>query len=301
MGKHSQNDHSPNDHSLNKDGLNKDGLSKDDLNEDSPNTQTVSTQQRQGELPLQAAAEVPASSARPAEIVRYNALAAQWWQADGPMWPLHKLNALRAPYVVARVCEELQLPAESSQPLHGLRILDIGCGAGLLSEAMARQGAQVTGIDPAERNIAIAREHAIQQGLTIDYRVGALEALVDEPVFDVVLNMEVVEHVEGLRDFMALSCAHVRPGGLQFVATLNRNPLSFVVAIVGAEYILRWLPRGTHQWRKFVKPAELDGMLVAGGQTVLDRRGVSVNPFTRGYSLTDFLGVNYMLVSRRGI
>ena len=235
-----------------------------------------------------------------AEIERYNALAETWWQPDGPMWPLHRLNALRAPYVVGKIVEHLPRSDGAGLPLVGLRVLDIGCAAGLLSEAMARQGARVTGIDPAERNIAIAAAHAQRSGLDIDYSVGTLEMLADEQ-FDVVLNMEVVEHVEALPEFMAIACARTRPGGLQFLATINRNPLSFLVAIVGAEYVLRWLPRGTHRWGKFVTPGEVVAMLTDGGLTALDKVGVSVNPFTKAYRLTQFLGVNYMMVARRGV
>jgi 2-polyprenyl-6-hydroxyphenyl methylase/3-demethylubiquinone-9 3-methyltransferase len=237
------------------------------------------------------------STASAEEVARYNALAAQWWDPAGPMWPLHKLNALRAPFILD--CVARLLPDPRREGLEGLRVLDVGCGAGLLAEAMARAGARVTGVDPAERNIAIAREHAAAAGLDIDYRVGAVESLPDGE-FDLVLNMEVVEHVTDLPAFMASCCALTRPGGMQFVATINRNPLSFVVAILGAEYVLRWLPRGTHDWRQFVTPAEAEALLAAGGFEVLERRGVSINPLTKRYRLSDFLGVNYMIAARRG-
>lgn len=232
------------------------------------------------------------------ETARYNQLAQTWWQPEGPMWPLHKLNALRAPYVVQQICRQLQLDSTPAQPLDGLRILDIGCGAGLLAEAMAKQGAQVVGVDPAERNIRIAKTHAAASNLSIDYRTGSVDALEDDEPFDVVLNMEVVEHVEHLPLFLAECCAHIKPGGLQFIATINRTPLSWLVAIVGAEYVLRWLPRGTHQWHKFVKPAEVERMLAQHGLQVVDRAGVSINPLTRHYRLVEYLGVNYMLTAR---
>ena len=164
---------------------------------------------------------------------------------------------------------------------------------------MAERGACVVGIDPAERNIRIARRHAEQHGLSIDYRVGSLEALTATETFDVVLNMEVVEHVEHLPSFLAGCCDHTRPEGLHFVATINRTPLSWLVAIVGAEYVLRWLPRGTHDWAKFVRPLEAQDMLERYGQQVVARAGVAVNPVTKHYRLTDFLGVNYMLVAQR--
>ena len=158
--------------------------------------------------------------------------------------------------------------------------------------------ASVTGVDPADRNIAIATSHAEQSGLDIEYLEGSVETLKDRQ-FDIVLNMEVVEHVDNLAFFVSRCNALTRPGGMQFLATINRNPLSWLVAIVGAEYVLRWLPRGTHQWRKFVKPDELKSMLASDGLEVLEYRGVSVNPFNRAYTVTDFTGVNYMLAARR--
>jgi 2-polyprenyl-6-hydroxyphenyl methylase/3-demethylubiquinone-9 3-methyltransferase len=214
------------------------------------------------------------------------------------MWPLHELNKARAPFVLQAAARHFGRSTADQQPLAGLRVLDIGCGAGLLSEAMAWRGATVTGIDPAERNISIARAHAQASGLDIDYRVGAAEALDLSPV-DIVLNMEVVEHVDNLALFMQRCCALTRPGGLQFVATINRNPLSWLIAIVGAEYILRYLPLGTHQWRKFVKPAEAAGFLAEGGLAVAEERGVAVNPVTRTCSVIGFTGVNYMLAAHK--
>lgn len=236
------------------------------------------------------------STINPEEISRFARLAEQWWDPDGPMWPLHKLNTLRAPFIADAIQTHLdvQLPPGS---LSGLKILDIGCGAGLLAESMAARGACVTGVDPAAKNIAIARAHAASSGLDIDYRQGAVESL-SQQQFDVVLNMEVVEHVESLPTFMRHCCQLTRPGGLQFVATINRNLLSLLVAIVGAEYVLRWLPRGTHQWDKFVTPAEMTAMLEDGGQSIVASRGVAVNPFTRHYKLTHSDRVNYMLAAR---
>jgi 2-polyprenyl-6-hydroxyphenyl methylase/3-demethylubiquinone-9 3-methyltransferase len=215
------------------------------------------------------------------------------------MWPLHKLNELRAPYVREQICTHLTVRTAQTAPLTGVRVLDIGCGAGLLSESLAAYGASVVGVDPAERNISIAKAHAEQSGLPIDYRVGSVEALAPDEQFDVLLNMEVVEHVAELPSFIARCCTHVRPGGLHFIATINRNLISWLVAIVGAEYVLRWLPRGTHQWRKFVRPDEVDAMLAPHDHEVLVRRGVSINPITRHYRLSDYLGVNYMITARR--
>lgn len=238
------------------------------------------------------------STVYPEEIERFNKLAATWWNPNGPMWPLHKLNELRAPFVLSCLQQHLPLEDNLAAPLQGLTVLDVGCGAGLLSEAMARFGAHVTGIDPAQSNIAIARQHAEEQGLKIDYQQCTVDAL-PPGQFDVVLNMEVVEHVAQLPDFMATCCERVAAGGVQFVATINRNPLSFLVAIVGAEYILRWLPRGTHQWRAFVKPAEITEMLNTGELEVKVKKGVSVNPITRHYALTDSDTVNYMIMGKK--
>jgi 2-polyprenyl-6-hydroxyphenyl methylase / 3-demethylubiquinone-9 3-methyltransferase len=238
------------------------------------------------------------STVDPAEVARFDQLASTWRDPEGPMWPLHRLNALRAPFIFDAIAQHLTGPRVAAHRLAGLTVLDIGCGAGLLAEAMAGQGARVTAIDPAERNIAIARRHAAGRGLDIDYRACTADALAGLE-FDVVLNMEVVEHVERLPAFMAQCCALTRPGGLQFVATINRNWLSFLVAIVGAEYLLRWLPRGTHTWRRFVTPAETTSLLNAGGLAVVARRGVAVHPLDRTLRLTTSERVNYMMVARR--
>ena len=232
----------------------------------------------------------------PAEIEKFNHLADTWWDSEGPMWPLHKLNAARVPFIVDTLSMYLSVSPAAAEPFAGLKVLDIGCGAGLLSESMARLGASVTAVDPAEQNIRIARDHARRADLDIDYRVGAVEVLRGEQ-FDVVLNMEVVEHVEQLPAFMSRCCALTSPGGMQFVATINRNVLSWLVAIVGAEYVLRWLPRGTHQWRKFVTPEEATGMLADGGLSVVEKRGVVVNPLARAIKVSEYTGVNYMLAA----
>ena len=200
-----------------------------------------------------------------AEVSRYNALAATWWDTTGPFWPLHKLNALRAPFIVEHLCHQFDRDPDEPAPLRNLRLLDIGCGGGILAETVARRGADVTGIDVAEKNIGIARAHAREAGLSIRYLHPPVETLRAEP-YDAVLNMEVVEHVADLSQFMTACCAQVRKDqGLMFVATINRTLLSYLVAIVGAEYILRWLPRGTHQWHRFVRPAELQNLLERDG------------------------------------
>lgn len=238
------------------------------------------------------------ASLDPAEIERFNGLATTWWDPDGPMWPLHKLNAARVPYILDTLGTYLGVSPGAARPLEGVDLLDIGCGAGLLSESLARLGANVTAVDPAERNIRIAVEHARRGGLDIDYRVGSVEAVAGMQ-FDVVTNMEVVEHVEQLPRFLSQCCALTAPGGMQFVATINRNVLSWLVAIIGAEHVLRWLPRGTHQWRKFVTPEELQAMLADGGLSVVDMRGVTVNPLARAIKVSAFKGVNYMLAAAR--
>ncbi len=227
------------------------------------------------------------------EIDQFNGLADVWWDAGGPMWPLHKLNNLRVPFVQQSI--QTHFGAGS---LEGITILDIGCGAGLLSEAMAGLGATVTGVDPAARNISIARQHAQHSNLEIEYLEGSIE-VIHGRCFDVVLNMEVVEHVEDLKAFMTACNVAVAPGGLEIVATLNRNIRSFIFAILGAEYILRWLPKGTHHWRKFVTPLELTRLLIADGLQTFKQAGVSVNPFTRAYRVSQDTRVNYMLLATR--
>ena len=233
-----------------------------------------------------------------AEIARFDALAEQWWDPTGPMWPLHRLNATRVPFIEHQLSA---LSADNGLPvgnLNGLRILDVGCGAGLLSESMALAGASVSAVDASSRNIAIAREHAQTQGLSIDYQVGDITTL-NLPEFDVVLNMEVIEHVNKLPDFFRRCCELCRPGGIQFVATINRNLLSYLVAIVAAEYILGWLPRGTHQWRKFVRPAELTALLADNGFSISESTGVTVNPLQCSVALSSLETVNYMMSARR--
>jgi 2-polyprenyl-6-hydroxyphenyl methylase/3-demethylubiquinone-9 3-methyltransferase len=233
--------------------------------------------------------DATAASVDAREVAFYTQLADRWWDVDGPFWPLHVLNALRVEWIVARLGD----PA-------GLRVLDIGCGGGLLSEALARRGAEVTGIDVTERNVAVAALHAEGAGLAIDYRCESAEALAASGArFDVVLNMEVVEHVADLPGFMDATGTLVAPGGHQFVATLNRTLAGFVIGIVGAEYVARVLPRGTHQWRRFVKPPELAAHLARSGLSIRARTGVRVNPWRRRMTLTDWCGVNYMVHARR--
>ncbi|WP_290635021.1 bifunctional 2-polyprenyl-6-hydroxyphenol methylase/3-demethylubiquinol 3-O-methyltransferase UbiG, partial [Aquisalimonas sp.] len=236
----------------------------------------------------------------PDELARYRALAAMWWQSDGKLWPLHVLNTLRTGYIRDRLAEQYDRDPAEPAPLAGLRMLDIGCGGGLLSEAMARLGATVHGVDVSDSNIRVARLHAREQGLDITYETATAEALAGRGArYDVVLNMEVVEHVADLPAFMAAVNRLVAPGGHTFVATINRNAISFVVAIVGAEYIFRLLPKGTHQWSRFPTPAEIETLMERDGITTIQRTGVKVNPLTRRMWLSPSESVNYMLLARR--
>lgn len=240
---------------------------------------------------------IQAASVDPEEVVRYQRLAAAWWDEAGPFWPLHVLNRVRTDWIVRQLIGELGLDPNASKPLRGLRVLDIGCGGGILSESIAHHGAQVLGIDVTPRNITIARDHAAGQALDVTYRQVALENL-DEPPFDVVLNMEVIEHVVDAQAFLEHCLGVVRPGGILVLATLNRTLAGFVAGIVGAEYLFRLLPRGTHQWRRFVRPSELVRPIEAAGGRIVARSGVAVNPLTRRMRLTRYEGINYMLMAR---
>lgn len=228
------------------------------------------------------------------ETDKFNRLAVQWWDPKGLMWPLHRLNDMRAPFVIEKIQQHF-----NTVSLKGLRILDIGCGAGLLAERMAKQGATVTGIDVAAKNISIARQHAQAQGLVIDYRCGAVEALKDVDDFDVVLNMEVIEHVSDLPLFMSRTCDLTGTGGLMFLATINRTWFSWLTTIVGAEYILGWLPRGTHTWQRYVTPEEAELSLQRGGLSVLSRTGVGMSLWRRHLFLTGNMRANYMMVATK--
>lgn len=232
-----------------------------------------------------------------AELERFNALASMWWDPAGPMWPLHSMNQFRIRVILDVLAAQRVIRRDQDWPLTGLKVLDIGCGGGILSETLARLGAQVTGIDLAERNIRIAQEHARANGLSIDYRFQDVTTLHDE--FDLIFNMEVVEHVGDLPAFMAACYRCLKPGGLTFVSTLNRTPLSFLFAIIGAEYVLKLLPRGTHQWDKFVTPSELESLLNQNGTDVFWRSGIRFNPFARRFSLQRSMAVSYLLGARK--
>lgn len=240
------------------------------------------------------------SSIDPHEVAFYERLSTLWWQTDGPFWPLHRMNGLRAGYIRDRLLEHLGGDAALPEPLRGLRILDIGCGGGILSEAIARLGADVHGVDVVQKNINLATLHADLAGLSIRYETASAEILAGRgEQYDAVLNMEVVEHVAELDVFMSACMRLVKPGGLIFIATLNRTLASWLGAIVMAEHVLRWLPRGTHQWKRFPKPIELENILEQAGLKVIDRTGVGVNPLGLKFHFSRYMGINYILTAAR--
>ena len=235
-----------------------------------------------------------------AEVDRFSAMAAEWWDPTGKFRPLHKFNPVRLTYIRDMVCGQFGRDPRAHRPLEGLRILDIGCGGGLLSEPIARMGADVLGADASEKNIGIAKAHAAGSGVPVDYRAVTAEALAEAgESFDVVLNMEVVEHVSDVDFFLTTCASMVRPGGMTFVATINRTMKAAALAIFAAENVLRWLPRGTHQYEKLVRPEEIEKPLNAAGLTVTDRTGVFFNPLLNQWNLSKDMDVNYMLVARR--
>ncbi len=237
----------------------------------------------------------------PSEVAKFEAMAAEWWDPNGKFKPLHMLNPCRLDYITRQIAAEYGRDLRDSTPFAGLRLLDIGCGGGLLSEPMARLGANVLGADAAERNIPVARLHAEQSGLEIDYRHVAAEALVqDGETFDVVLAMEIIEHVADPQGFMTACQTLLKPGGLLICSTLNRNPKSYLAAIIGAEHIMRWLPKGTHEWSKFITPDELYGLAEGASLTPVDKKGFVFNPITWGWSISDRdLSVNYVIAATK--
>ena len=247
-----------------------------------------------------------AASVDPAEIARFSAIADEWWDPHGKFRPLHRLNPVRLAFVKQVASAHFGRDAAASDALHGLALLDIGCGGGLICEPMARLGASVTGIDPSPTNIEVARLHAADAGLAIDYRAMTAEMLACEAGegtrsdgYDIVLALEVVEHVADLGLFVNTCASCVRPGGLVFFATLNRTLKAFALAIVGAEYLLGWLPRGTHQWSKFVRPEELREFARAAGLASVEQKGIVYDPFSDVWTLSPDMDVNYMMALER--
>lgn len=232
----------------------------------------------------------------PGEIAKFEAMADQWWDPEGKFKPLHMLNPCRLDYIVTQIAAHHGRDTDLDRPFEGLRILDIGCGGGLLCEPMARLGATVVGADAAPRNIPVARIHAGKMGLDIDYRHTTAEDLAAAGErFDAVLNMEVVEHVANPQSYIDACAALLAPDGIMTTSTINRNPKSFLMAIVGAEYVMRWLPKGTHEWSKFITPDELFGLLRTAGLEPVDRTGFVFNPVGWSWSLSHRdLSVNYV-------
>jgi 2-polyprenyl-6-hydroxyphenyl methylase / 3-demethylubiquinone-9 3-methyltransferase len=237
----------------------------------------------------------------PAEVAKFEAMAAEWWDPNGKFRPLHLMNPCRLDYITTQIAAQYERDLKRANPFAGLRILDIGCGGGLLSEPMARLGADVVGADAAPRNIPVAQVHAEAAGLKIDYRVTTAEALAAAgEVFDVVLNMEVVEHVADPLAYLTACHDLLKPGGIMLCSTLNRNAKSFVMAIIGAEWVMRWLPKGTHDWQKFITPEELFALIEKAGLVPLDRKGMVFNPVSWRWSLSARdLSVNYVTTSVR--
>jgi 2-polyprenyl-6-hydroxyphenyl methylase/3-demethylubiquinone-9 3-methyltransferase len=235
-----------------------------------------------------------------AEVAKFSAMAAEWWDPRGKFAPLHKFNPVRLAFIKAEAAAHFGRDPAGLRPFEGLSLLDIGCGGGLLSEPMARLGFAVTGADASEKNIGTAKAHAAQSGLGIDYRATTAEALEAEGhQFDVVLNMEVVEHVADVAGYLAACARLVKPGGLTFVATMNKTLKSLALAKIGAEYVLGWLPRGTHDWNRFLPPADIRAALQESGLTVCKTQGVSFNPIAWDWFLSDDVDVNYMVVAKR--
>ena len=241
------------------------------------------------------------STVDPAEVAKFEAMAAEWWDPQGKFKPLHMMNPVRLDYITRQIAAEFGRDLTQPAPFAGLRLLDIGCGGGLLSEPMARLGAEVVGADAAAGNIPVARVHAEEQGLAIDYRHTTAEALVvGAEIFDVVLAMEIVEHVADPQAFIATCRDLLKPGGLMIASTINRNAKSFMAAIVGAEWVMRWLPKGTHDWAKFITPEELFLQISQAGLTPVDKKGFVFNPVSWQWSLSDRdLSVNYVTASVR--
>jgi len=237
----------------------------------------------------------------PTELAKFEAMAAEWWDPNGKFRPLHLMNPCRLDYITKQIATEFNRNLADPKPFEGLRIIDIGCGGGLLSEPLTRLGADVLGADASERNITVAKLHAEQEGLQIDYRAVTAEALADAGErFDIVVNMEVVEHVADPQDYLDECANLLKAGGLHICSTINRNAKSFAMAIVGAEYVMRWLPKGTHEWSKFITPDELFAFIERAGMEPVDRKGFVFNPISWSWKISDRdLSVNYVTAAKK--
>ncbi|MFM9891111.1 MAG: bifunctional 2-polyprenyl-6-hydroxyphenol methylase/3-demethylubiquinol 3-O-methyltransferase UbiG [Rickettsiales bacterium] len=236
-----------------------------------------------------------------AEIAHFSAMAEEWWDARGKFAPLHRMNPCRIGYLREQIVRHFGRDDARAAALDGLNLVDIGCGGGLICEPMARLGATVTGIDASAKNIGIAQTHAAQSGVSVDYRATTAEALAhDGAQFDVVLALEIVEHVADTNLFYDALTALIKPGGLLILSTLNRTPKSYALAIIGAEYVLRWLPRGTHHWSKFIKPSEMARDLTRRGLTLVDKTGITMHPLTWKFAIdSSDMNVNYLMVAKK--
>jgi 2-polyprenyl-6-hydroxyphenyl methylase / 3-demethylubiquinone-9 3-methyltransferase len=242
----------------------------------------------------------PSSSVMSEEVARFDALGDAWWDPEGPMAPLHRINPVRIGWARDLILRHFKLAAPVGAPLAGVGLLDVGCGAGLFAEPLARLGAEVVGVDPAHAAIEAARRHAEETGADLAYRVGTVEELAAEQrQFDVVSAMEVIEHAADPKQFVATAASLIKPGGLFLASTLNRTLKSFALAIVGAEYVLRWLEPGTHRWEQFVTPIELTAFIRAAGLRRVSLRGMVYDPFRRDWRLSSDTGVNYLLAATK--
>ena len=233
------------------------------------------------------------------EIQKFSRLAEEWWDVNGKFKPLHMFNPIRIDYITENIKKHFKIGKDKTNFLSGLNILDIGCGGGLISEPMARLGAKVTGIDASEKNIQIAKSHSKKSGLQINYLNSSPENLKDYEKFDIILNLEIVEHVENVNLYINSCFKLLKRNGLMFTATLNRSFISYLKAIIGAEYILRWLPIGTHDWNKFIKPEELEDILSNEKFSTVNLKGLKFNPFTNKWKRSDDLSVNYIICSSK--
>ncbi len=240
------------------------------------------------------------STINEAEVAKFTAMAEQWWDPNGKFKPIHKFNPVRLSYIRDAALRQFGKDGSAIRPLSGLKVLDVGCGGGLLCEPMARLGATVTGIDAAERNIKIATLHAEQSGVSVAYIATTSEALAAQgKKFDIVLNMEVVEHVDNVPLYMK-SCADlVAPGGLMLTATLNRTARAYLLAVIGAEYVLGWLPKGTHDWKKFLTPEEVKTLISRNGMRVISQTGVVYHPLADEWRASSDMAINYMIMAEK--